>query len=435
VLAWSFVAVLLVSGIPFMFAPAYPAYGPGQSSIAESEAVPDFNIYHIVFDGYYGPWLQWSLAELGRDTSELAGFTHYRRNVSNYWSTQVSYPSFMSGTMYSPDITVTEWYKNADEDSIIADLHEQGFSTSFYGFRLYYGIKQVEVAYRDDPGGLEVVGIGLAADYCLLRVAPVVLRHLVLDERGAGPITRRAGGSEENPGGDIRTLISYRQFQKFLADEWFRPAGGHYVHAHFYPPHEPNQLDRYGNYVGESSYEEQVLLATNMLLDMVATLKEQGKFEDSLIIVHSDHGSVAGAENHYVGDPMRDFMQMDEATAEAIREVSVRQMSGGTIEARYQAFLLIKPPGSCEDAEDLTVNDGLTQLLDLRQYIGRVIDEGDCAYPEREQVDIQHGLHFQAPYGERLTVGIDIMSGYINHYIIRPGGEWEICDNIPFEYK
>ena len=436
VLAWSLAAVLLVFGLPFLFAPSYTGHIPDHSSHEVSEPRPDFNIYHIVFDMYYGPWLQWSLNSLSRDTSELAGFTHYRNNVSNYFGSMASYASFMSGSMYSPDKTVTGWYEGTNKDSIVDDLHERGFSTTFYGLYLEHGIKQVEEAYTDDPDEIGVVDINLAADYWLLRVSPVALRHVVLDEHGAGPITRCTACSEEIPSGDIRTLISYRQFKKFLADERLRPVGGHYVHAYFYPPHPPYQLDRHGDYVGASSYEEQLHLATNMLLEIVETLKELGKFEDSLIIVQSDHGCRKGASSSHTGDPLRDFIQMDAVTSEAIQEVDVRDIAGISLEARYHALLLIKLPGVGEDADDLMVDDALVQFLDLREYIKKVVDDGGsaCTYPQRERVDVHHGLMTQQLDGERVKVGVDITSGHINHYIIRPGGKWEIGDNIPFEY-
>jgi hypothetical protein len=271
------------------------------------------------------------------------------------------------------------------------------------------------------------VDITRAADYWLLRVAPVALRHVVLNDRGVGPIGRLARYTEQVTSGDITPLISYHQFEKLLADEQLRPSGGQYVLAHFYPPHEPYILDRNGNYVGESSYEEQLHLATNMMLEFVQILKEQGKFDNSLIIFQSDHGYTLAVNDYYAGEPLGDFIQIDKATSKAIGDVDVRHVSG--------ALLLIKPPGVGGETGDLIVNDNLTQLLDLRQYINNVLDGGSLAYPERKEVSIQHGLGFQDRDGERIQVGRDIMSGYINHYIIRPGDDWEICDNLPFEYS
>lgn len=437
-LAWSFAAVLFIFGLPFLFSPSHAGDISGNASHYESESHPDFNIYEIVFDSYYGPWLEWSLGELSEDTQELAGFTHYRRNVANCLGTAVSYPSFMSGTVYSSDETIVNWRESANRSSIIDDLHERGFSTTFYGLGARDGVKQAEVVYTDDPGGTGVVDIPLAADYWVLRVAPVALRHMVLDDHGAGPITRWVKGGEEEPSGDIRNVVSYRQFKKFLADERLRSSGGNYVHAYFYPPHGPYQLDRNGNYVGGSSYEEQLHLATNMLLEFVDTLKELGRFDSSLIIVHADHGITSGANKAYAGDPLRDFIQIDEATSKAISKVDVRYMTGAQLESYSLALLLVKPRGVGEDASDLIINDGLTQLLDLREYIKKVVDEGDCAcmYPEREQVDVYNGLVTQeTPDGTFLAVGHDITSGRINHYIVRPDGKWEIAADIPFEYK
>jgi len=435
VVAWSLAAVFLVSSMPFLFAAPHVAHTPDRSSIEENGSAPDFNIYHIVFDAYHGPWLQWSLDELERDSSELGGFTYYRRAVSHYYGSRSSFPSFMSGTTYSPEKTVVEWYESAEEESVMGDLHERGFASTFYGLTQYHGTKQSQQAFTDDPGGVGVADIRLAADYWLLRIAPVALRHLVLDGQGAGPVTRYAASIDRGLSGDIRTLVSYRQFEKFLADERLRSASGQYVYAYFYPPHPPMQLDRYGNYVGESSYDEQLHLATNMLLETVELLKELGRFENSFVIIQSDHGCGCAGLERYAGDPLRDFILMDEVTSEAIEKIDPRGVNGRHIEARYSPLLLIKPPGVGEEAGDLVVNDDLVQLLDLREYINKAIDGADCAYPEREQVDIYHGLHVHIRDGQRLSVGRDIMSGHINHYIIRPDGEWEIGDPIPFVWK
>ncbi len=433
VLACILAAVFLVPSIPLLFTPAYKQHTLSPLIHTDSASVPDFNIYHIVFDCYYGPWLQWSLHELSRDTSVLAGFTHYRRNVSNYRNSLPSYPSFMTGTVYSPDMTVKEWYETANKDSVINDIHKRGFSTVYYGIYLYDGVRQVQEAYTISQDGSQLVYIWQAADYWLLRVVPVALRHIILDDSQKGPITWFAEYLGFVEGG--YNVVSYRQFKKFLADERLRPDGGYYVHTYFYPPHFPYELDRYGNYVGESTYEEQLLLATSMLLDIVEKLKRLDKFENSLIIVHSDHGYEGAARSRYSGDPLLDFIQMDQATSQMIAQRNVRSSYGTYVEARCQALLLIKLPGAGQGAGDLFVNDGITQLLDLREYINKVLEEGDWDYPEREEVSVYYGLHVQRHKGRQVQVGHALMAGYINHYIIRPGGHWEICDNIPFKYE
>ncbi len=437
IFAWSLTAVLLFSGLHLLFISPNMGYGSYAKSCVKKEAQHDLNIYHIVFDAYYGPWLQWSLSELSKDNSELAGFNHYRRNVSNYYATRSSYASFMTGTMYSPEKTMVEWYRNANENSIIDDLHEQGFITTFYGLGLRHGVRQVQFSYTDDPGETGIVDIKLAADYCILRVAPIIFRHKVLDDRGAGPITRHFKSDEEIPSGDIRNVVSYRQFKKFLNDEKMRSSTGHYVHVYLYPPHGPYQLNRHGEYIGESSYDEQLHLATNMLLEIVENLNDLDRFDNSFIIVHADHGSGRAGSNRYVGDPMRGFIRIDKETSELISNIDVRFQEGRLLEGRYQALLLIKPPGVGGNTDDLIINDNLTQLLDLREYIRKVIIEGNYSYkyPQKEKVIVHHGtITQQKRDGTRLSVGRDITSGRINKYIINSDGSWGIGSDIPFVY-
>ena len=61
---------------------------------------------------------------------------------------------------------------------------------------------------------------------------------------------------------------------------------------------------------------------------------------------------------------------------------------------RLQPLLLIKPRGTGPDAEDLVVNDALVQLLDLREYVCKAVDEGAKAYPEREAVNVHIPLYW-----------------------------------------
>jgi len=110
--------------MPFLFANQASEFKVDSISISEPhENTPDFNIYHLVFDSYYSPWLEWALAELKKSPQDLAGFIHYRRNVSNYWLTVLSYPSFMSGTMLREGEDYQKWWQGTNRNSIIEDLH------------------------------------------------------------------------------------------------------------------------------------------------------------------------------------------------------------------------------------------------------------------------------------------------------------------------
>lgn len=411
-----------------------------QEAVTVQRSAPvseDFNIYHMVFDGYHGPWLQYAMDELDLPEETFEDFTHYRNTKSSYWYTQVSFPSFMSGTVYDPELSVLEWYKQAEAKSFLNDVGAQGYFRTVYAQFKRHGFWAMDLFI--EPSEETVVGsLPLVFDYWTLRVAPVALRPYVF-AAGGGVISNAVRGISPEPTGDRRSYDAYLQFQQMIADEAKRPDRGQYVLLHTHIPHQPYQMDRNGNYAGESSYDEQVLLATGMMEALIARLKELDRYEQSLIIFQSDHGSAKGALDLYKGDPLRDFMQIDEATSREMAKVDVRGFEGKEIDARYSALLLIKSPTECfpEKTNAPKVVDNLVRLTDLKKYVKTVLADpaNACDFPESEYVDMHHGLRKQGTRGENVQVGREIMSGKINHYRVTRDSEWSILEDIPFQYK
>ena len=451
-LSWVLAGLLIIMNLPLLFAKQDSAFRADSIAISESQvSTPDFNIYHLVFDGYYSPWLEWALTELKKDTRDLAGFTHYRRCVSNYWLTETSYPSFMSGTMYTAGEDYQKWWKGTNQDSMIEDLHARGFTTSFYGLQLKNGLKAIQKRYLEDPGETGIASWPLIVDLWLLRVSPVFFRHTVL-KNGVGPTTRIVKWVLGQPQGNIITLVSYRQFKKFISDEKHRAPGGNYIHAYFVPPHPTYQLDRDGNYIETSSYEEQTLLATNMILEFIHTLKQLGRFDKSMIIIHADHGDVTSSiiddykhTTHYPDDPLRDCLNIKKKSSEmllkmylqynnismSLDELAAQQQkllpaavrffgfgihSGAALEVRYQPLLLIKAPATDPEPKDLVTSDALVQLLDLREYVSSAINDKTYRYPQRKSVLINIPLYLQ----------LKTFTSHIGQFLIYPNGIWEL---------
>ena len=451
-LSWMLAGLLIIMNLPLLFAKQASAFRTDSIAISESQAnTPDFNIYHLVFDSYYGPWLEWALAELKKPPRDLAGFTHYRRCVSNYWLTEASYPSFMSGTMYTEGEDYQKWWKGTNQDSMIEDLHARGFTSSFCGLQLKNGIKAVQKRYIEDPGGTGKASWPLVLDYWFLRISPVYFRHNVM-EKGVGPMTRIVKSVLGQPQGMIITLVSYRQFEKFISDEKHRTPGGNYIHGYFVPPHPPFQLDRDGNYNETSSYQEQTLLATNMILEFIRTLKQLGRFDKSMIIIHADHGDVTSSivdaykhTTHYPDDPLRDCLNIQKKSSEmllktylqynnismSLDELAAQQQnllpaanrwfgfgihSGAALEVRYQPLLLIKAPGTNPEPKDLITSDALVQLLDLREYVSSAINDKTSRYPQKKSVLINIPLYLQ----------LKTFTSHIGQFNIYPNGIWKL---------
>ncbi len=94
----------------------------------------------------------------------FAGFTHYRSAMANALPTKIAFPTFLSGTLYSQDIKISEWLERANKDNLISDLNKAGYQTSVYAIRARKGFKAAQKYVEYDA-----VPPTLIADYWLLR--------------------------------------------------------------------------------------------------------------------------------------------------------------------------------------------------------------------------------------------------------------------------
>jgi len=83
-----------------------------------------------------------------------------------------------------------------------------------------------------------------------------------------------------------------------IADEAERPARGQYVNGHFLLPHLPSVLSAECEYQPKRHVRSHVtLVAQSMctvtkLTEFVGALRRLGRFQDAMIIIHADHGTL-----------------------------------------------------------------------------------------------------------------------------------------------
>ncbi len=88
-------------------------------------------------------------------------------------------------------------------------------------------------------------------------------------------------------------VTSYLGFEKIVEAERSLSPTGRYTLVHVIIPHYPLKLRSDCTYsVGSSTTEaiEQAQCALKLILEYVDLLKELGRFDDSLILIHGDHG-------------------------------------------------------------------------------------------------------------------------------------------------
>jgi len=324
----------------------------------------------------------------------------------------------MSGSLYTGKTTFREWKKKSYELSIINKLKNQGFRTTAYSIRNSTGNP-----FADSNNIMSSISPLFAVDLWLLRLVPAILRQEVF-YNGEGIITKNWGNIFNVPSGDFRSYVSYSQFKKMITDEANRKNFGEYVFAHFNQPHKPNQLNRYGVFVGESSYLESSYLATNMMADFIKMLKETGRFNSSLIIFQSDHGTTK---------KLTTYPKISKSDLEKIRTVDVHGWNGRKIDHRTRALLLVKLPNAKDNK--LKFNTNLVQLLDIPKLINHVAKTPNTnSYQinnllKKNRVPIYH-IWKQ----KKGVIGKDIRSGQYNYYTVTKNNKWKVHDNIDFKY-
>ena len=171
----------------------------------------------------------------------------------------------------------------------------------------------------------------------------------------------------------------------------------------------------------------------------VERLKELDHFDNSLIILQSDHGHQRGASEELRGNAERDLITIDDPTSDRIAEMNLRGTTGRRADARFSSLLLVKPPPTCVAQgvdQPLQVDTSLMQLKDLREFVNQVVsgDSPDCKFPSSEFVDVQLGTRQLNSQGE-LMKAEEMGQGELNVFRIHPDGNWEIMPNTSFSYK
>jgi hypothetical protein len=187
-------------------------------------------------------------------------------------------------------------------------------------------------------------------------------------------------------------------------------------------------MDRSGRYTGKTDYNEQLLLATSQMRRVVERLRELGKFDSSLILLHSDHGTLD--EERKENDRL-----ISQRTSQDIREVDVMEQSGQDIATQHSALLLVKPPVSCGAADpDLKIDEQLVEIKGLRSFIEGVRAGQNCNFPIPDSVHVITGLAKQKINGQTVVLGRDIQSGSVSHYRVNKDFSWEILPPVPFKF-
>jgi ankyrin repeat protein len=398
---------------------------PKTNSIATSEErrfppsdLP--NIYHIVLDGFQTDMFEATLTDEVRRL--LAGFTYYPENIAVYGLTAMSMASVFSGRSYHYGEDQEAFIENAfnSKDSLIAWFKREGYLTVA---RTHPGYNNLPLDQFDRADAHAIRADASMRSYIRkvfaslwgFKILPLEIARKVLPDHSIEQL--RSGSFLPN----TSPIISYGGFMTFLRDEETLPSGGRYTYVHLIIPHFPFVLKEDCSYNGD--YEitgplEQSLCATSLIVRLIERLKGLGRFDDSIILIHGDHG--------------QEFL---------IKEGQLKKVVGGFFSenysfARSRALLLFKPAG-VSTKEKLAVSHAKTTLLDIAPTLVETLGleasggmEGhsllSTPFPERK---MRYYYSFNKPSDE------SELTDEILRYRVQENGSLKLEDMIPVRLR
>jgi len=434
--------------------PADDVLGANTSPTTDPEPPPGApgNVYHILLDDYLGESFAYST---GADAAKrFPGFTYFTRFNTNFPRTSSSEPALIEGRLPTPGMSIEKWPANALRNGFWKDLAAAKVGVWVYPYARWmcpdYGVKCLS-SFDIERDAQTAVTRRAIIDLWALRLLPGSVRRSlgaraasargVAGEATAGYSTTSAldrifgrGGVPGVPSGAVSALptqyFNLKLFDQLLADEAQRPARGQYVYYHALIPHPPYIMNERCEYVANATpaptfYWAQVGCANFMIERLARELARLGRLDDSLIIVHADHGDMEFLLNSKVKGRGLDFA-LDHAarryqrpdTTYARDHTRFSQVNDGdsatwrsmAVEVFSSGLLLTKFPHSktyTEDGRPIQLLDlGPTVLLHFgvpldRSYAGMPISH---VPPARDMFFFAHNRTFKDGFSSyRLT--------------------------------
>ena len=322
------------------------------------------NIYHLIFDAYQAELFEHTLTPEAQRA--LGGFFYFPRNTAVVAYTPMSLASVFSGRRYSYDRSRSDYMRAAykSKASLLYWLKSQGYQTFAYVTNAWENRDGLfdHMVHHDAAAREELLAINSEALWNLWLYAnvPTPLRERVMRTSWFSQLNEE--DLQQLAEGRLlphsAPVTSYLGLRKLIAEEKTLPPSGRYTLVHVVIPHHPYRLEADCTYsVGSArtGVIEQSQCALKLIVEFLEILKELGRFDGSLFIVHGDHGGPHRTRNG--------------------------TLVSGARSRSLNAVLLVKPVGTPSGSQ-LEVLDSETSLLDIPSIVMSSVADGDSSSPQ-----------------------------------------------------
>jgi hypothetical protein len=377
------------------------------------------NVLHVVIDGFQADVFNDLMHDeaVGKPYREdLSGFVFYGEALGAFPYTRFSVPAFLSGKQYSNEMPQDEFV-----DKVLGSKNILNLATS-KGFELDLGISSPYLESRyshahhqnlynfDDMNSTQEE-VAKLLDLSLFRIAPHFIKPLVYNNQKwlLAPLFAGQAGMQFN-------YFKHTLFlNNFMANMAVGRAAPVYKFLHVMNTHNPMVVNAQCQYVGRAigttraSLTAQSKCTLDTVVRLFTKMKELGIYDDSLIVMHGDHGGWAA--NHRK-NPSIKFPTGAEAPewvaslASPMLAIKLPRATGALTISTVQASLM-DLPDTISDIMQWQTDFGHDSLLTLDPAVSRERRFRFYAWRENEwsaeyagpiQEYIIQGSHYDSPW-------------------------------------
>lgn len=325
------------------------------------------NVYLIWLDGMQTDYFIKSLNERHNSfKKELQGFTLFKNNTSNYPYSLHSYYSFISSTLFKGKNYI-DWINN---DVLRKSFKQNGYRLTSYAMPDFISslddVNYTSYEIMEQSMALKHPYLSDFISYWAVKSSPNFLANesLTYGKRIAQQAVRLLdpNHNQARPSSVAEGVLPFagvQTFNKVHQDEHLRHHSGEFIFTQVVLPHLPYIFDYDCNYRGiikkgrdEDKYYEQVGCALTMIKKFIRHLKQLDRYNDSLILIYSDHGS-AGWHDLFDGMPFSSQIPLN---------AEYYHWSKNSVLVRSSALLMIKP---IKADYKFNISKKETQLIDI----------------------------------------------------------------------
>jgi hypothetical protein len=372
------------------------------------------NIYHFHIDGMQTDYFLRYIKDYPEVTKVLGGFTLYEKNISNYPTTMLSLASYLTSTTHLNG-RFDKWVKNYDE-GLLKQLKQNGYklihsSNAPHRSKYFDNIISIPELLKRYKGAehLSVV------QFTRIWLAKLVPNFFTNESLSIGKNLGKFFFYKINPNHNTdisltiedgtAALSGILMLEDIISDMPYYTQDNQYVFLlnsilhDSYVTSPDCKVEKRPDYGISRRYYRQLQCTMNLIEQFIVKLKAINKYDDSVILIHADHGS------HWVGQLLntqgKSFKTNMDNSANLPYDSSIGLTSLVALESKARALLMIKPINT---KGDLKISNQPTELLDIYPTIMGLLGidylkntEGRNIFDSRDLENRSRYFYYMAP--------------------------------------